>query len=64
VLFVATITVSGLFSALVLRTPLRWILGGPVRDQQRSTLNAQAAAGALQNPSTESRHLARQSVTR
>jgi peptidoglycan/LPS O-acetylase OafA/YrhL len=36
VLCVATLAISGLFSALVLRTPLRWILGGPVRAVQRA----------------------------
>jgi peptidoglycan/LPS O-acetylase OafA/YrhL len=38
VLFGATISVSALFTAIVLRTPLRWILGGPVRAQQQERL--------------------------
>ncbi len=39
-LFVATIVVSGLFTAIVVRTPLRWVLGGPVRAEQRARLEA------------------------
>jgi peptidoglycan/LPS O-acetylase OafA/YrhL len=35
ILFVGTITLAAAFTALVLRTPLRWVLGGPVRSEQR-----------------------------
>jgi peptidoglycan/LPS O-acetylase OafA/YrhL len=38
-LFSATILSSGLFCALVLKTPLRWVLGGPVRADQRARWN-------------------------
>jgi hypothetical protein len=44
VLYVVTLLISGLFSALVLCTPLRWVLGGPVRAEQRARLNAVARA--------------------
>jgi peptidoglycan/LPS O-acetylase OafA/YrhL len=37
-LFALTMLVSGLFVALVLCTPLRWVLGGPVRAEQRAKL--------------------------
>lgn len=40
ILFLATLVVSGAFVALVLRTPLRWVLGGPVRSSQRARLGA------------------------
>ncbi len=43
VLFVATLGISALFIWIVLRTPLRWILGGPVRAAQRARLEADAA---------------------
>lgn len=38
VLFVLTASSSALFVALILRTPLRWVLGGPVRAEQRARL--------------------------
>jgi peptidoglycan/LPS O-acetylase OafA/YrhL len=51
VLFVGTILISGLFTALILRTPLRWVLGGPVRAEQRSRIDGLAAdASALRRP--------------
>jgi peptidoglycan/LPS O-acetylase OafA/YrhL len=34
-----TLAISGVFVALVLRTPLRWVLAGPVRAEQRARLN-------------------------
>jgi peptidoglycan/LPS O-acetylase OafA/YrhL len=40
VLFVGTLVISGLGVALVLRTRLRWVLGGPVRADQRARLDA------------------------
>jgi hypothetical protein len=38
VTFVLTIGISALFTALLLRTPLRWVLCGPVRAEQRARL--------------------------
>ena len=46
VLFVGTILISGLFTALILRTPLQWVLGGPVRAQQRVRDDAEVALRA------------------
>jgi peptidoglycan/LPS O-acetylase OafA/YrhL len=47
VLYSTTLLLSVLFSALVLRTPLRWVIGGPVRAEQRARLDALArSAGA------------------
>jgi len=37
ILFVGTVTITAAFVSLVLRTPLRWILGGPVRSEQRDS---------------------------
>jgi peptidoglycan/LPS O-acetylase OafA/YrhL len=39
ILFVGTVTVTATFTALMLRTPLRWVLGGPVRSEQRASYN-------------------------
>jgi hypothetical protein len=36
--FVLTIGVSALFTALLLHTPVRWVLCGPVRAEQRARL--------------------------
>jgi peptidoglycan/LPS O-acetylase OafA/YrhL len=36
ILFVGTVSFTGAFVALVLRTPLRWVLGGPVRSEERA----------------------------
>jgi peptidoglycan/LPS O-acetylase OafA/YrhL len=36
ILFVGTVTLTGVFVAIVLRTPLRWVLGGPVRSEERA----------------------------
>jgi hypothetical protein len=38
VTFVLTIGSAALFTALVLHTPLRWVLTGPVRAEQRARL--------------------------
>jgi peptidoglycan/LPS O-acetylase OafA/YrhL len=46
ILFVGTVTLTGLFVAIVLRTPLRWVLGGPVRAEERAAYQRrQKAAG-------------------
>jgi membrane-bound acyltransferase YfiQ involved in biofilm formation len=37
ILFVGTVSFTGAFVALVLRTPLRWVLGGPVRAEERAS---------------------------
>ena len=42
VLYVTTLSISALLTALVLRTPLRWVLGGPVRSEQRRRLGRAA----------------------
>jgi peptidoglycan/LPS O-acetylase OafA/YrhL len=36
--FVLTMGSAALFTALIVRTPLRWVLGGPVRAEQRARL--------------------------
>ena len=36
--FVLTMASAALFTALIVRTPLRWVLGGPVRAEQRARL--------------------------
>jgi peptidoglycan/LPS O-acetylase OafA/YrhL len=43
ILFVGTIVLASAFVALMLRTPLRWVLTGPVRPEQRARVNASAA---------------------
>ena len=43
ILFVGTVLISGTFVSLVLRTRLRWVLGGPVRAQQRDEYDARRA---------------------
>ena len=40
ILFVGTVLISGTFVSLVLRTRLRWVLGGPVRARQRAEYDA------------------------
>ncbi len=40
ILFVGTVTATGCFVSIVVRTPLRWVLGGPVRPEQRQAVNA------------------------
>jgi membrane-bound acyltransferase YfiQ involved in biofilm formation len=37
ILFVGTVSLTGAFIAVVLRTPLRWVLGGPVRAEERAS---------------------------
>ena len=39
ILFVVTVSVTFTFASLIVRTPLRWILGGPVRSEQRASFN-------------------------
>jgi peptidoglycan/LPS O-acetylase OafA/YrhL len=47
ILFIGTVLISVGFSSLMLRTPFRWVLGGPVRSEQRmeyeTDLNAAVA---------------------
>jgi peptidoglycan/LPS O-acetylase OafA/YrhL len=50
VLYTVTLLLSGLFTALVLRTPLRWVIGGPVRAEQRARLDTLAAASVGRKP--------------
>ena len=51
VTFTLTMGCAALFTALVLRTPLRWVLGGPVRAEQRARLGpAELAAGPPVEP--------------
>ncbi len=38
VLFVGSLLITGAATALILRTRLRWVLGGPVRSEQRARL--------------------------
>jgi hypothetical protein len=38
--FVGTVLISGTFVSLILRTRLRWVLGGPVRAEQRAEYDA------------------------
>jgi hypothetical protein len=40
VFYVGTLTLSILFVSLIVRTPLRWVLGGPVRAEQRRRIDA------------------------
>jgi len=47
ILFVGTVSVTGTFVALVLRTPLCWVLGGPVRSQQRAAYNSPQHVSAV-----------------
>jgi peptidoglycan/LPS O-acetylase OafA/YrhL len=51
VLYLMTLLLSGLFAALVLRTPLRWVVGGPVRAEQRARLDGLAIASAVRQVS-------------
>jgi hypothetical protein len=43
ILFFGTVLTSVAFSSLILRTPLKWVLGGPVRSQQRAEYDADLA---------------------
>jgi peptidoglycan/LPS O-acetylase OafA/YrhL len=51
ILFVGTVLLSVAFTSLILRTPLKWVLGGPVRSQQRAEYEADSttAEASLQN---------------
>jgi peptidoglycan/LPS O-acetylase OafA/YrhL len=44
ILFVGTVIVTFAFSSLIARTPLRWVLGGPVRAEQRASYNGTGRA--------------------
>ncbi len=44
IFYVGTAVVAATFVALILHTPLRWVLGGPVRSEQRVRDNAEVAA--------------------
>jgi peptidoglycan/LPS O-acetylase OafA/YrhL len=50
VTFVLTIGLAGLFTALVLRTPLRRVLTGPVRDEQRERLGMDSGDSHMTEP--------------
>ncbi len=43
IFYVGTAVVAATFVSLMLRTPLRWVLGGPVRAEQRVRDNAEVA---------------------
>jgi hypothetical protein len=45
VTYVLTLSISASFTALVLLTPLRWVLTGPVRKEQRARLSRRVAEG-------------------
>jgi peptidoglycan/LPS O-acetylase OafA/YrhL len=47
VTFVLTMGSSALFAALLLRTPLRWVLTGPVRAEQRARLGPELSIAPL-----------------
>jgi peptidoglycan/LPS O-acetylase OafA/YrhL len=51
-LFVGVVALTGTFAALVLRTPLRWVLGGPVRSEQRAAYDADLTMRPTSNPTT------------
>jgi peptidoglycan/LPS O-acetylase OafA/YrhL len=51
ILFVGVVSLTGTFAAIVLHTPLRWVLGGPVRSEQRASYNADLTIHAESNPS-------------
>ena len=67
VLFVGTVLISGTFVSLVLRTRLRWVLGGPVRAEQRAeydALRATSASAAAQPAGENARGVRRLTSTR
>lgn len=47
ILFVGTVLISGTFISLILRTRVRWVLGGPVRAEQRAEYDALRASPLL-----------------
>ncbi len=51
ILFFGTVILSVAFSSLILRTPLKWVLGGPVRSEQRAEYEADlnGAVGSRNN---------------
>jgi peptidoglycan/LPS O-acetylase OafA/YrhL len=50
VTFVLTMGSAALFTALIQRTPLRWVLGGPVRAEQRARLGSVEGAASTPAP--------------
>ena len=50
VTFVLTMGVRGALHRTVLHTPLRWVLGGPVRAEQRARLGPEIARAAAVEP--------------
>ncbi len=58
VLFVGTVLISGTFVSLILRTRLRWVLGGPVRAEQRAEYDAlrTTSVSAAAQPAGENAH--------
>jgi hypothetical protein len=63
ILFVGTVLISGVFVSFILRTRLRWVLGGPVRALQRAEYEARLG---MSPPSTDrpAGHAARTSARR
>jgi peptidoglycan/LPS O-acetylase OafA/YrhL len=47
ILFFGTVLISGTFISLILRTRLRWVLGGPVRALQRAEYDGRGATPSL-----------------
>jgi surface polysaccharide O-acyltransferase-like enzyme len=47
ILFFGTVLISVAFTSFILRTPLKWVLGGPVRSEQRAEYDADSNAIAL-----------------
>ena len=47
VTFVLTMGSAALFTALLLRTPLRWVLTGPVRAEQRARLGPELSIASF-----------------
>jgi hypothetical protein len=54
VTFVLTLGSAALFTSLILRTPLRWVLGGPVRAEQRARLGPFVPAATTARPVDDS----------
>jgi membrane-bound acyltransferase YfiQ involved in biofilm formation len=53
ILFVGTVASTGTFVALILRTPLRWVLGGPVRSEERASYVRRATAPVAEQLPTD-----------
>jgi hypothetical protein len=53
ILFVGTVASTGTFVAVVLRTPLRWVLGGPVRSEERASYIRRATARVREQSPTD-----------